>query len=87
VRTRVSGETLCDVPGHRLGQLRELRLMQQLEAVDQEVLVPAEVDGGPPALPAGARAGVEGGAEQAEDDGFAPHAQHDRILKAYTQGS
>jgi hypothetical protein len=57
----------------------KLRLMQQLEAVDQEVVVPAQVDRGPPALPAGARAGVEGGAEQTEDDGFAPHALHDRI--------
>jgi hypothetical protein len=43
--------------------------MEELEAVDHQILVPAQRDAGPPAIPArGTLAAIELGAEHAEDD-------------------
>lgn len=65
------GGDLADVGGDGLDERGVFLLVEEFEAVDGEVGVLAEGDGGSPALPAvGSGAGVDDGAEEADDDGF-----------------
>jgi len=54
-----------------LSELGEFAGAEELDAVHDQVLMPAEVHGGPPALPAfGPTAGIHYGTDQADDHGF-----------------
>ena len=59
---------VADVGDDFAGEPAELRFAQELEPPDQEVVVPTEVDGRAPALPAVAARAVERRAQEADDD-------------------
>jgi hypothetical protein len=64
----VSGETdrksTCDL----FGRPPVLRLVDQLQALDQQIFVAPEIDGGTPTIPTpGAAGGVEGRSVKAKD--------------------
>src|SRR4029450_2796796 len=62
------GKTRADLSGHGFREPLLAARVQQLETMDDEVLMAAEIDGRPPGVPTlGAPPSIECGAEQAED--------------------
>ena len=77
------GRDAPDVVAHGVRERRERFRMQQLEAADQQVVVLADRDAGPPVLPAlRSTAAIDRGPEQSDDDDR-PSLSHICLDKSY----